>query len=26
MSLIPLPGIMAGSLSISRAVEMPIRG
>jgi Flp pilus assembly protein TadG len=26
MSLVPLPGLMAGSLSITRAVEMPIRG
>jgi Flp pilus assembly protein TadG len=25
MQLIPLPGLMAGSLSITRAVEMPIR-
>jgi uncharacterized protein (UPF0333 family) len=26
MSLIALPGLMSGSLSISRTVEMPIRG
>jgi hypothetical protein len=26
MSLIPLPGLIAGSLSITRTVEMPIRG
>jgi hypothetical protein len=25
MQLIPLPGLMAGSLSITRMVEMPIR-
>jgi hypothetical protein len=25
MQLIPLPGLMAGSLAITRSVEMPIR-